>query len=289
MTKVNNLVVVGAGTMGRGIAQWFVQQGVNVQLVDESTDVLGKALDSLHASWDKLLAKGKFSEDETENFKDLLVCATLADVHTSETDLVIEAIVEDEDIKRKVFTHLDEIFPASTIFASNTSSLPLSLLAKAVTAKRRERFLGLHFFNPAPIMKLVEVIRGEKTQDSIADSLANWLEEHGKVTALCQDRPGFIVNRVARNFYGEALRIAERDDEATFREIDNTLTECGGFRMGPFTLMDLIGVDVNYHVTHSVWKAFFYEERFAPHYLQQKLVQGDRLGRKTNKGFYTYE
>ena len=288
---IKNLVVLGGGTMGRGIAQWFAQQGTRVELVDHSTDVLGQAIDTLHSSWDKLLSKGKFSEEEVESFKDNLIAMDLDDLSTSNSkpDLLIEAVIEDEGIKRKLFTRMDELLPGATLFASNTSSIPINILAKSVTPTRQKQFFGLHFFNPAPIMKLVELIQGDQSDPVICREMSNWLEGRGKTSALCQDRPGFIVNRVARNFYGEALRIAENDDPERFREIDETLTACGGFPMGPFTLMDLIGVDINYHVTHSVWQKFFYEPRFAPHYLQQKLVQGNRLGKKSKKGFYTYE
>src|SRR5690606_33850030 len=155
-----------------------------------------------------------------------------------------------------------------------------------VSQARKARFLGLHFFNPAPIMKLVEVIKGEQSDATLCQDLYRWFDEKGKKPALCKDSPGFIVNRVARNFYGEPLRIVEEDDQEKMKDVDRVLKEVGGFRMGPFELMDLIGIDVNYSVTCSVWNAYQQEPRFAPHALQKKMVDEGRLGRKSKRGFY---
>jgi 3-hydroxybutyryl-CoA dehydrogenase len=180
-------------------------------------------------------------------------------------------------------------FKEKTIFASNTSSIPITDIASELPISRAQKFLGLHFFNPATIMLLVEVIKGERTDEKLCQDLYDWFEEKGKKPARCKDSPGFIVNRVARNFYGEPLRIAETEDESKFKEIDFILKEVGGFKMGPFELMDLIGIDVNYSVTCSVWKAFNKEPRFAPHSLQKKMVDEKRFGRKSRKGFYHYD
>lgn len=204
-------------------------------------------------------------------------------------DLVIEAIIENLNVKKELFQKLDGYFSENTIISSNTSSFPITLLSEGVSSKRRARFLGLHFFNPATIMKLVEIIKGHETDEVLCHALYSWFDKKDKKPALCKDSPGFIVNRVARNFYGEPLRIAEIDDEKKMKEIDQVLKEVGGFKMGPFELMDLIGIDVNYSVTCSVWEAYNKESRFAPHALQKKMVDEKRFGRKTKRGFYKYD
>ena len=282
------VVVIGAGTMGSGIAQWFSQEGCQVELVDSSPEQLRKALAQVHASWDGLVSKGKLAAANVEAMKKNLRVASLAEV-PPEADLVIEAIIEDLEVKRSLFKSLDTKFSSKAILASNTSSFPITDLAEAVTPERRPRFVGLHFFNPATIMKLVEVIRGEGTSETLCKDLYHWFDARGKKPALCKDSPGFIVNRVARNFYGEPLRIVDHEDAEKIKEVDTILREVGGFKMGPFELMDLIGIDVNYSVTCSVWEAFGKEPRFAPHKLQKQLVDEKRLGRKTKRGFYNYD
>jgi 3-hydroxybutyryl-CoA dehydrogenase len=206
-----------------------------------------------------------------------------------DTTLVIEAIIENLAIKKTLFATLDKHFSSETIFASNTSSFPITHLAQAVSPSRQARFVGLHFFNPATLMKLVEVIKGQATQPGPAEELYNWFAEQKKEPALCADTPGFIVNRVARSFYGEALRIVENENEAHCKEVDFLMREVGGFKMGPFELMDLIGVDINYSVTCSVWEALGKNARFTPHHLQKKMVDLGRFGKKTKRGFYSYE
>lgn len=286
--NLQKIVVIGAGTMGSGIAQWFAQQNCIVELVDNSDDQLKRALSSVHASWDKLLEKNKLSLLQVEAFKKLLSIKNLEQV-SPDSDLVIEAIIENLEIKKNLFQKLDQHFDAHTILSSNTSSFPISLMAEAVSQERKKRFVGLHFFNPATIMKLVEVIKGEHTEQKLCHDLYQWFDNKDKKPALCKDSPGFIVNRVARNFYGEPLRIAEVEDEARMKEIDSILKEVGGFKMGPFELMDLIGIDVNYSVTCSVWEAYSKEARFAPHYLQKQMVDEKRFGRKSKRGFYKYD
>ncbi|WP_417336461.1 3-hydroxyacyl-CoA dehydrogenase family protein [Halobacteriovorax marinus] len=286
--KLDSILVIGAGTMGRGIAQWFAQQGVSVQLLDNNDDIAKEAIQSVQASWKKLEAKGKFQASEIQSFKEKLSASTWEEIRP-DTDLVIEAIIEDAKIKTSVFTKLESICNEDTIFASNTSSIPISSLAKELPEKRRENFLGLHFFNPAPIMKLVEVIKGHWSKPEMITFFEEWFTEKKKEVAICSDSPGFIVNRVARNFYGESLRIVSNYDVAKMQEVDKVLKKCGGFRMGPFELMDLIGIDINYSVTESVWKSFYHEPRFAPHQLQKKMVDSGRLGKKTKGGFYDYE
>ena len=286
--NLQRIVVIGAGTMGAGIAQWFAQQKCNVELVDNSEEQLKKALKDIHTSWDKLVEKKKLSSDDAELIKKNLETKSLHTV-SKNADLVIEAIIENLDIKKKLFGDLDQYFGSQTILASNTSSFPITLMSEAVSSTRKPRFLGLHFFNPATIMKLVEVIKGDHTDETLCRDLYNWFDQKDKKPAFCKDAPGFIVNRVARNFYGEPLRIVNEDDEAKMKEVDLILKEVGGFKMGPFELMDLIGIDVNYSVTCSVWEAYNKEPRFAPHPLQKKMVDEKRFGRKSKRGYFKYD
>lgn len=286
--NLQKIVVIGAGTMGSGIAQWFAQQMCAVELVDNSTEQQKKALESIHQSWDKLAEKQKLSTGAVAQMKGLLSIKNLDQV-AKDADLVIEAIIENLEIKKELFQKLDHYFGPHTILASNTSSFPIELMAEAVRPERRPRFLGLHFFNPATIMKLVEVIQGKDSSNELCQELYQWFDSKDKKPAMCKDSPGFIVNRVARNFYGEPLRIVENDDEAKMREVDSILKEVGGFKMGPFELMDLIGIDVNYSVTCSVWEAYNQEPRFAPHKLQKQMVDEKRFGRKSKRGFYKYD
>ena len=286
--ELQRIVVIGAGTMGAGIAQWFTQQMCFVELVDNSQQQLEKALSSIHSSWDKLVEKEKMTSCQVGQMKKLLEIKSLTQV-TKNADLVVEAIVENLEIKKSLFKQLDEYFGPQTIISSNTSSFPISLMASAVSDERKKRFVGLHFFNPATIMKLVEVIKADSTEETLCQNLYQWFDSRDKKPALCKDSPGFIVNRIARNFYGEPLRIVEIDDEERMREVDRILKEVGGFKMGPFELMDLIGIDINYSVTRSVWDAYHQEPRFAPHALQKKMVDEKRFGRKSKRGFYKYD
>lgn len=288
MMNLKKIVVIGAGTMGSGIAQWFAQQMCEVELTDNSAEQLQRALQSIHSSWDKLVEKQKLNATEVEKMKSLLTTRSLGEL-SKDADLVVEAIIENLEIKKDLFGKLDTHFEAKTIISSNTSSFPIDTMSEAVSPARRNRFLGLHFFNPATIMKLVEIIRGKETDEELCHKLYAWFDSKGKKPALCKDSPGFIVNRVARNFYGEPLRIVDQDDENRMREVDRVLKEVGGFKMGPFELMDLIGIDVNYSVTCSVWEAYDKEPRFAPHHLQKKMVDEKRLGRKAKRGFYKYD
>ncbi len=272
--------------MGSGIAQWFTQQNCVVELVDTNETQLQKALKDIHSSWDKLAEKGKLSN--VDSLKKNLSIKTLDQVN-KKADLVIEAIIENLEIKKELFKKLDAHFEAHTILSSNTSSFPIALMAEAVSEKRKSQFLGLHFFNPATIMKLVEVIKGKDSSEQLCRDLYAWFDSKDKKPALCKDSPGFIVNRVARNFYGEPLRIAGVEDDSKIKEIDHILKEVGGFKMGPFELMDLIGIDINYSVTCSVWEAYDKEPRFAPHSLQKQMVDEKRFGRKSKRGFYKYD
>lgn len=271
--------------MGQGIAQWFAQQGLKVEITDANEEASIRATSNINSSWSKLCEKGKFSQDEIKGFSENIK-TTKIELLNKESDLVVEAIIENLKIKHQVFKNLDEKMDKKTIIASNTSSIPITILSECLSEERKKRFLGLHFFNPATIMKLVEVIKGDHSDQSLCDELEAWFTEKGKKPAQCKDSPGFIVNRVARNFYGEPLRISEVQE---FTEIDKVLKEVGGFRMGPFELMDLIGIDINYDVTCSVWNAFDKNERFAPHKIQKEKVELKQYGRKAKKGFYDYE
>ncbi len=286
--NIKKVLIIGAGTMGSGICQWFAQQNVETHLVDANTEQIQKAKANIHSSWDKLQSKEKFTFEQTEEFKFLLKTGELKHIDNN-YDLIIEAIIENLEIKKDLFHSLDSKMDESTIIASNTSSFPIELLSENLSEARKKNFIGLHFFNPATIMKLVEIIKSKWSDEKTADELYQWFNSREKKPAMCKDSPGFIVNRVARNFYGEPLRIAKVDEEPRFREIDKVMKEVAGFKMGPFELMDLIGIDINYSVTQSVWNAYSKAERFAPHALQKLMVESNRFGKKTKRGFYRYE
>lgn len=280
ITKVS---IIGAGTMGRGIAQVSALAGLDVILYDVAESALAEARAQIGRSIDKGVALGKTETAVAEAAKSRLTTTTqLTDA--AQVDLVIEAAPEKLDLKRQIFSTLDEAAPAHTILGSNTSSLSISAIAGAT--KRPSQVIGVHFFNPAHIMKLVEIIRGDLTGTETVESVADYVARVGKTAVFCKDTPAFIVNRVARPFYGEALRLLG-EDAADVETID-TLLKSLGFRMGPFELIDLIGCDVNFAVTQSVYDAYFQEPKYRPHPIQRRMVESGRLGRKTNQGFYTY-
>lgn len=286
--EIKSVIVIGTGTMGQGIAQWFLQQSLNVEMVDNNFEFAQAGQARIYDQLDMLVTKGKLQSADVEKFKPRLQVKHLAEINP-QADLIVEAIYEDKDAKKDLFRKLDEMMKPNAIIASNTSSFPITELGKDLSDARQKRFLGLHFFNPATIMKLVEVINGLETDRLISTELITWFNQKGKVACECNDAPGFIVNRVARNFYGESLRAVETYDLEKIKEVDKVMREVGGFKMGPFELMDLIGIDVNLSVTESVYKAFFDEPRFKPHRLQKEMVDAKRYGRKTKKGFYSYE
>lgn len=274
--------------MGQGIAQWFLQQGLTVELVDVNYEFAQKSREKIHASLDSLVSKEKLSNSAASEMKKELTVKNLDEINT-EPDLVVEAIIEDKTIKADLFKTLDQKLSKKSIIASNTSSFPITELARDLNPERKMKFLGLHFFNPATLMKLVEVINGLETDRETSNNLLEWFNSKGKVACLCADSPGFIVNRVARNYYGEALRSVEHYDLVKIKEVDEIMKKVGGFKMGPFELMDMIGIDVNLSVTESVYQAFYDEPRFKPHRLQKDMVNANRLGRKTKQGFYSYD
>lgn len=280
---IQSVSVIGSGTMGRGIAQSAALSGYPVRLFDLSADLVETALVAIRQSINEGVARGKI-DAITANHAGESLRGTTELAEASWVDLVIEAVPEDLDLKRKMFERLDAASPPHTILASNTSSLSISAIAAAT--HRPDRVIGLHYFNPAHLMRLVEIIRGDLTDDKTVATCHAFVEKLGKTPVHCNDSPAFIVNRIARPFYGEALRLlAERS--ADCETIDRLIGSLG-FRMGPFELLDLIGLDVNLAVTRSVYDAYFQDPKYRPHPIQQRMVDSGRLGRKSGHGFYKY-
>ncbi|MCT4560392.1 MAG: 3-hydroxyacyl-CoA dehydrogenase NAD-binding domain-containing protein [Crocinitomicaceae bacterium] len=276
--------VLGAGTMGSGIAQVAAQNGHETILVDVNQEMLNKAESALDKILNRLVEKEKISEDDKINIQGRISYTTdLTDFKGC--GLVIEAIVEKIEVKHDVFKKLESAVGENCILASNTSSLSIASIGSAL--KKSDRIIGIHFFNPAPLMPLVEIIPSVQTSQETLETAKNLIDSWGKTTVVCKDTPGFIVNRGARPFYGEALRIYE-EGIADFATIDWAMTEIGGFKMGPFTLMDYIGNDVNYAVTESVFAAFYYDPRFKPSFTQKRHSEAGFLGRKSGRGYYSY-
>jgi 3-hydroxybutyryl-CoA dehydrogenase len=280
---VNSIGIVGAGAMGSGIAQIASQAGHEVVLFDLSQEALTSSSSKLQKVMNRLIEKGKVTSDEAIAIQERIVRTTMA-TSLKDCDLIIEAVVEDLEVKKRVFKSIEEIASKEAIIASNTSSLSITSLASFCA--HPERVVGLHFFNPAPLMPLVEIIPALQTNRDLPKQLTDLMRKWGKSPVIAKDTPGFIVNRVARPFYGEALRILD-EGIADVSTIDAAMRQ-SGFRMGPFQLMDLIGHDVNYSVTESVFKSFYYDPRYMPSITQLKLVEAGWLGRKSGRGFYNY-
>lgn len=276
--------IIGSGTMGIGIAQVAATSGCDVFLYDTNSAQTEKSLLILKNTLQRLVEKQKISAEKSEDiFNKIIPCNDLQNFATC--DLVIEAIVENKEIKTKVFQNLEEIVSENCVISSNTSSISITSLSSEL--KNPERFIGIHFFNPAPLMPLVEIIPGLLTKENLADEIFSLIKSWGKTPVIAKDVPGFIVNRIARPFYGEALRIAE-EQIATPEQIDDAMRTLGNFKMGPFELMDLIGIDVNFSVTKTVYQDYFYDPKYKPSLLQQRMSEAKLLGRKTGKGFYDY-
>ena len=276
--------VIGAGTMGAGIAQIAATKGHEVCLYDSFDGVIETAENKLKKILNRLVEKERISKSENEailgriNFSN-----SLENIKGSE--LVIEAIIENLEIKQKVFAEIESLVDDNCIIASNTSSLSIASIASS--CKKAERVVGIHFFNPAPLMPLVEIIPAVQTSEDTLNKAKSIIDSWKKLTVIAKDTPGFIVNRVARPFYGEAIRIYE-EGVADFATIDWAMREIGGFRMGPFELMDYIGNDINYTVTETVFAAFYFDQRYKPSFTQKRMMEAGYLGKKSGRGYYDY-
>lgn len=283
MQEIKTIAIAGAGTMGAGIAQVSAQAGYNTILFDINLEMLRKGKNSIENSLNSLLKKGKLSLEKKDEIQSKIKFTS--EINELKADLIIEAIVENLAIKQTFFKEVAELNNPETILASNTSSIPLTQIAEKIS--NPERVVGIHFFNPAPVMKLVEIISGKQTNPEIVEVCKILLAGMGKTCVMAADSPGFIVNRVARLYYVESLKILE-ENVATFEDID-LLLESSGFKMGPFRLMDLIGVDTNFSVTNSIYNLFNQAGKFRPSKIQQQKVEAGFHGKKTGKGFYEYE
>jgi 3-hydroxybutyryl-CoA dehydrogenase len=276
--------IIGAGTMGIGIAQVAATNGCRVWVYDANARQVETATLGLEKTLTRLVDKQKISgEKMTEILANISIATELKDF--KDCELIIEAIIENKEIKTKVFTELENHVSENCIIGSNTSSISITSLAAEL--KNPERFIGIHFFNPAPLMPLVEVIPSLLTEKSLPEKIYNLMKDWGKTPVIAKDIPGFIVNRMARPYYGEGLRIVE-ENIATVEQVDDAMKTLGNFKMGPFELMDLIGVDVNFSVTTTVYKEYFYDPKYKPSLLQQRMSEAKLHGRKTGRGFYDY-
>jgi 3-hydroxybutyryl-CoA dehydrogenase len=279
---IKKVCVCGAGTMGSGIAQVCSASGYDTVLYDVNETIVENAKKKLENDLEKLIQKQKIDEEQKKRTLEKLILTS--DISYCNADLIIEAIIEKIETKLSLFQQLEAINKEETIFASNTSSLSITNIAEGLSKK--ERVIGLHFFNPAPLMKLVEVVVTKYTEETFISPILSFVKSLDKKPVLCKDSPGFIVNRIARPFYIESLRLAE-EHKIDFETID-LLLEARGFKMGPFKLMDLIGNDINYSVSCSVYEQLNKPERLKPSSIQKEKVKKGELGKKTSKGYYEY-
>lgn len=285
-SDIKTIGVIGSGTMGRGIAISTATAGYSTVLYDITDEIIFKAKASIDKDLQKGVDKGKLTADAKEQILNRINFN--ADFNSlAPSDFIIEAAPESMDLKKKIFSDLDNICRDDVILSTNTSSLSVTTIS-TIIKKNPERVIGMHFFNPANIMKLVEIVKGDFTSEEVIKATTELTLAIKKVPVLAKDTPAFIVNRIARPFYGEALRILS-EGTADVKTIDAVMKNCGGFAMGPFELMDLIGIDVNFSVTKSVYDAFFNDAKYRPNFIQKKMVDANLLGRKTKIGFYSYE
>jgi 3-hydroxybutyryl-CoA dehydrogenase len=282
MKQVTTICVCGAGTMGSGIAQVAAQSGFNAIQYDLSEEMLGKSKAGIEKNLDFLISKQKIDAAQKQAILSGILFTSR--IEHCKADVVIEAIIENKQAKIDLFNQLAAINNGSTIFATNTSSISVTEIASGVNDA--SRVAGMHFFNPAPLMKLVEVVKGEQTAPEVIGLLVDLSKKLGKTPVVCKDAPGFIVNRVARHYYLEAMKLVE-SGLATVETVDAVM-EASGFKMGPFKLMDLIGMDINFGVSNIVWEALGKPDRLRPSSIQKAKVDAGELGRKTGKGFYQY-
>ncbi|MBK5459089.1 3-hydroxyacyl-CoA dehydrogenase family protein [Peribacillus sp. TH27] len=282
---IQTVGVVGSGTMGSGIAQTFLQSGLSVTLYDIEDETLERNSRNIITNIEKMKVKGKITPEQAESAnRNLKVSTKLTDL--SGLDLIIEAVQEIKSLKIELFKKLDAVSDPETILATNTSSF--SVTEFAANLNHPQRMIGIHFFNPAPLMPLIEIVKSQLTDQTTIDRTRDLFLLIKKRPVICKDTPGFIVNRIARSFYNESLRIVD-EGLVTHEKVDRIMKKAGGFKMGPFELQDLIGIDINYNTTQSLFDNFQNESRFKPHYLQKEMILANRLGRKTGKGFYKYE
>ncbi|OYU97659.1 MAG: 3-hydroxybutyryl-CoA dehydrogenase [Bacteroidetes bacterium B1(2017)] len=282
MSNIQTIAIAGAGTMGSGIAQVCASSGYKTLLFDINADMLVKAKSAIEKSLSFLVQKQKLSEAKSQEILANIIFTS--QIESLVADLIIEAVVERLDVKHQFFQSVAAINSPTCILATNTSSIPVTQIAAKIPSP--ERVVGIHFFNPAPIMKLVEIISGVQTDLEVANTCKKLIEGMGKTCVMAKDAPGFIVNRVARHYYVEALKTLE-ENVASFETIDE-LMESSGFKMGPFKLMDLIGVDTNFSVTSSIYQLFHQDAKFRPNRIQQQKVDAGMHGKKSGKGFYNY-
>ena len=283
--NIKSIGVIGAGTMGSGIVSACAISGFKTYIHDVSESAIDNSVKNIHKGFSKLVEKGKITHEKKSAAEHHIIKAASLE-SLAECDCIIEAAAEDMLLKKELFLYLGDMVKPNTILASNTSSFSITAISSSLKTGR-ERVVGMHFFNPANIMKLVEVIQGRFTTDEVMNSVIELCKKLGKTPVICKDTPAFIVNRVARAFYGESLKITG-EENLTPETLDTIMKEEGCFAMGPFELMDMIGIDINLSVTKSVYEAFFYDQKYKPSPIQQKMVDAGLLGRKTGEGFYKY-